>query len=74
MLLVSYHPNINTILTFKGMLNHTGVAWVWHGCGVSTSFFHNGKALAWLGGPKPGKKNLAQSPLCKLYDVHNVDT
>jgi len=31
--------------------------------------------LTWLGGPEPDpKKKLAQSPICKLYNVHSVDT
>jgi hypothetical protein len=67
MMLASYHPNINTTLTFKNMLNHMGV-------GDEQCFFHNYKVLAWLGGPKPNKKKLAQSPFCKLYNVHNVNT
>jgi hypothetical protein len=67
MLLATHHPNITTIFTFKGMLNHMDV-------GDQQCFFHNCKVLAWLGGPKIGKENLAQIPFCKLYNVHKVDT
>jgi len=41
---------------------------------IPLSNFNSKQVLAWLGGPKSSKKNMAQSPFCKFYIVHNVDT
>ncbi len=47
-------------------------ATIWTHADLTLSKDH--RVLAWLlGGPKLGKKNLAQSPFCKIYTMHGVD-